>query len=488
MRATATTRTPADTEADTIAVGVFEDEEVAHDLPGAPLAALLASGEARPAFKHLALVHAAGRRWLLVGLGARDAFDAERARVAAATVVARARELGATTLCWELPHHVDDSVAAGLVEGTALAAYRFDRHRTAPPESGGGPEALVLSAHRDVADAVERAALLAEHANRARDLQNAPGNELTPAALGAYARGLDGLAVEVEGRAAIEDRGMGAFAAVAQGSPQEPALIVLRHEPPGAPGDAPLLALVGKGVTFDSGGISIKGRTGMWRMKQDMSGAAAVVEALAAIARLRLPARVLGVVGAAENMPSGGAFKPGDVVRAMDGTTIEVVDTDAEGRMVLADCVAHAAALGADRIVDVATLTGAIVTALGSTHAGLMSDDDALAGAIEAAGARTGELVWRMPLHEEYARATKGAIADVANTSEPRVAGAIYGAEFIRRFAGGVPWAHLDIAGTAWDTGRAYAAKGPNGFGVRLLVELVAALAGSAGADAGPTI
>jgi leucyl aminopeptidase len=230
-------------------------------------------------------------------------------------------------------------------------------------------------------------------------------------------------------------------------------------------------------VTFDSGGISIKPRTGMWRMKQDMSGGAAVIEAVAAIARLRLPIRVLGVVGATENMPSGGAYKAGDVVTAMDGTTIEIVDTDAEGRLVLADCVTHAVRLGAERIVDVATLTGAVVTALGSTYAGLVSDDDALAAALSAAGERSGELVWRLPLHDEYEQATKGQVADLANTSEPRVAGAIYGATFVRRFAAGVPWAHLDIAGTAWDTGRAYAPKGPTGFGVRLLVALAEGLA-----------
>lgn len=472
MHASATTQTPAETGADTVVVGAFEGEDVAHDLDGAPLGALLASGEARSAFKHLALAHASGRRWLLVGLGARADFDAERARVAAATALGRAKELGCATLCWEVPHHVSDDVVTGLVEGTLLAAYRYDRLRSEPSPDDRGPQELIVSAHHDVAAVVDAAAIVTEHVNRARDLANAPANELTPAALGAHAAAIEGVEVAVEGRAGIAALGMGALLAVSQGSPQEPALITMRYEPPGV--DGPLLAFVGKGVTFDSGGISIKGRTGMWRMKQDMSGGAAVIEAVAAIARLGLPVRVLGIVGATENMPSGAAFKAGDVVRAMDGTTIEVVDTDAEGRMVLGDCVTHAVRLGAERIVDVATLTGAIVTALGSTYAGMMSDDDELAAALEAAGARTGELVWRMPLHAEYEEAVKGKVADVANTSEPRVAGAIFGATFIHRFAGGVPWAHLDIAGTAWDTGRAYAAKGPTGFGVRLLVALAA--------------
>ncbi|HVW16956.1 MAG TPA: leucyl aminopeptidase [Solirubrobacteraceae bacterium] len=476
MNVRATTDAPADTGADTIVVGVFEGEGVAHDADGAPLTALLESGEARRAFKHLALAHSDGLRRLLIGLGERGAFDAERARVAAATALHRARELGSAALCWEAPHGAGADVVAGIVEGTVLAAYRYDRLRSSPPEQGAGPAQLVISAHEDVSAAVKRAAIAAEHCNRARDLQHAPANELTPIALGAHAQAIEGVEVEVAGRERIEALGMGALLAVARGSEQEPALITMRYEPP-QPSSAPLLALVGKGVTFDSGGISIKSRTGMWKMKQDMSGGAAVIEAIAAIARLRLPIRVLGVVGATENMPSGGAYKAGDVVTAMDGTTIEIVDTDAEGRLVLADCVTHAVRLGAGRIVDVATLTGAVATALGTTYAGLMSDDDGLAAALSAAGERTGELVWRLPLHAEYEEATKGTIADLANTSEPRVAGAIYGATFVRHFAAGVPWAHLDIAGTAWDTGRAYAPKGPTGFGVRLLVALAQGLA-----------
>jgi leucyl aminopeptidase len=202
-----------------------------------------------------------------------------------------------------------------------------------------------------------------------------------------------------------------------------------------------------------------------------------VLGAIEAIAELRLPVRILAVVGATENMPSGHAIKPGDVVRAANGTTIEVINTDAEGRMVLADCLTHAVDLGAERLVDIATLTGAIITALGSTHAGLMASDDDWAAQVEAAGTATGELVWRLPLHPEYAKALDSDTADLMNVNEARKAGSIVAAEFLKRFTGDVPWAHLDIAGTAWGAGRPYAAKGGSGFGVRLFVELARSLA-----------
>jgi leucyl aminopeptidase len=214
-------------------------------------------------------------------------------------------------------------------------------------------------------------------------------------------------------------------------------------------------------------------------MKFDMSGGAAVLEATGAIARLGLPVRVVSVIGATENLPSGHAFKPGDILRAKTGTTIEIVNTDAEGRLVLADCLAHAVELGAERIVDLATLTGAILTTFGKTYAGLFGSDDAWCDAVAAAASRSGEIVWRLPLHDEYAKAIEGKVADLANAVEDRRAGSIVAAEFLRRFVGDVPWAHLDMAGTAWDLGRPYAAKGGSGWGVRLLVELARASSGS---------
>ena len=232
-------------------------------------------------------------------------------------------------------------------------------------------------------------------------------------------------------------------------------------------------------MTFDSGGISIKPGAKMSEMKFDMSGGAAALEATGAIARLGLPVRVVTVIGATENMPSGHALRPGDILRAKTGTTIEIVNTDAEGRLVLADCLAHAVELGAERLVDLATLTGAIVVSLGKTYAGLIGNDDAWCADVAAAGERTGEIVWRLPLHEEYAKAIEGKYADIANAVETRQAGSIAAAEFLKRFVGDVPWAHLDIAGTAWDLGRAYAAKGGSGWGVRLLVELARAHGGA---------
>ncbi|HMJ01850.1 MAG TPA: leucyl aminopeptidase [Conexibacter sp.] len=473
MRIAATTDGPLATDGDTIAVGVFESEDVAHDVAAGTLQGLLDRGEARRAFKRLAVTHAEGRRWIVVGLGARDAFDAERARIAAAAVHGRARELGTTTLCWEVPHHVGDAVVAGLVEGTVLAGYRFDRYRN-HPEDEGRLETLLVSAHHDVSEPVGIATVVAEAQNRARDLQNAPGNEVTPAFLAHRAHELvgeaGGLHVEVLGEQEIRTHGMGAFAAVAQGSQQEAQLIVLRYEGPAAGG--PLLALVGKAVTFDSGGISLKPGMRMSDMKFDMSGGAAVLEAIGAIARLQLPIRALGIVGATENMPSGNAVKPGDIVRALNGTTIEIVNTDAEGRLVLADCLAHAVALGAERIVDVATLTGAIVIALGDSHAGLLSNDDGWAAAVEEAARAAGEPVWRLPLHESYAELIRGRYADVMNAVESRKAGSITAAEFLHRFVDDVPWAHLDIAGTGWDTGRPYAGQGGSGWGVHTLVAL----------------
>jgi leucyl aminopeptidase len=225
-------------------------------------------------------------------------------------------------------------------------------------------------------------------------------------------------------------------------------------------------------VTFDSGGISLKPGAKMAEMKFDMSGGAAVIGALGAIARLGLPVRIVAVVGATENLPSGRSAKPGDIVRASNGTTVEINNTDAEGRLVLADCLCHAIGLGAERIVDLATLTGAVIIALGSTYAGLISNDDELAVRVSDAGERSGEIVWRLPLHPEYDELVKGVYGDLDNAPEGRKAGTITGATFLSKFVGEVPWAHLDIAGSAWDLGRAYAPKSASGYGVRLLVDL----------------
>jgi leucyl aminopeptidase len=483
---------PEATDADTVVVGLFEGEEPRAGAGGRvpdPLGELVASGEAQRSFKALALTHADGKRWLTVGLGARKDFTPERARVAAALARERARELSARVLCWEIPAagrgradgaDASAAVAGALVEGTILADYSFDVHKSAEADDRG-PEAkpkhldaLIVSGGGPVESAVADAAIVAAAVNAARDLQNRPGNDLTPTALADYARALgeeiEGLRVEVEGRAGIEGLGMGAFAAVAQGSEQDPALIVLRYESSDAKG--PLLGFVGKAVTFDSGGISLKPGAKMAEMKFDMSGGAAVLEAVAAVARLGLPVRLLAVVGATENLPDGRAVKPGDIVTAKNGKTIEINNTDAEGRLVLADCLCHAVSLGAERIVDLATLTGAVIIALGSTYAGIMSNDEKLTEQLTTAGERTGEILWRLPLHPEYDELVAGKYADLDNAPEARKAGTIMGAAFLQNFVSETPWAHLDIAGSAWDLGRAYVGKGASGYGVRLLVEL----------------
>ena len=480
MDVEARTASPLETDADTIAVGVFEGEDVAHDVPGGALGALLQSGEARRAFKRIAVTHAEGRRFVVVGLGARDEFDGERARVAAAVAHGRARELGASTLCWEVPHHVDDAVVGGLVEGTLLHAYRFDRYKRSHenPRSVGR---LLASAHHDISEPVRHAAVIARAQNRARDLANTPANDLTPSALAEYAvrvaERFPGLRATVIGEEEIRAMGMGAFAAVAQGSAQPAQLIRLDYAGPDAAETR--LALVGKAVTFDTGGISLKPSAKMFEMKFDMAGGAAVIEAIAAIAELNLPVRVLGLVGATENMPGGTAVKPGDIVTAVDGTTIEVNNTDAEGRLVLADCLSYALREGADRIVDVATLTGGIVVALGSVYAGLMSNDDGWASAVLSSAQQTGELLWRMPLHPDYAEMVKGRYAQITNMTERREATGIAGGEFLHHFVGEVPWAHLDIAGTGYDVRKPYFTdKGATGFGVRLMVDVARTLAG----------
>jgi leucyl aminopeptidase len=476
----ATTASPLAAGADTIVVGVFEDEDVAHDLSGSALGELLTSGEARREFKRLAVTHADGVRAILVGLGKRSKFDAERARTVAAVAHRRAREIGATTLCWEVPHHVGDEVVEGLVEGTLLHAYRFERYKPGDrDEDSREVERLLLSAHHDVSAPVSTATILANAQNRARDLGNTPANDLGPTALAGYAEELAGrlgIRAAVLDEATIRELGMGAFAAVAQGSVEQARLIRLEYDGTdggGGNGDVPLIALVGKAVTFDSGGISLKPAATMHEMKFDMCGGAAVIEAIAALAELRAPVRVIGLIGATENLPSGTAVKPGDIVRALDGTTIEVNNTDAEGRLVLADCISYARREGAERLVDVATLTGGIVVALGSTYAGLMSNDDAWAQQVERSAQRTGELVWRMPLHRDYVEMIKGRYGQIVNSPSKREATALTAGEFLHHFAGDVPWAHLDIAGTAWDVRRAYYAdKGATGYGVRLLVDV----------------
>jgi leucyl aminopeptidase len=470
----------ADVGADVAVVGLAEGGSLPAELADAPGAA-----DAKAGFKKLAVLHPEGRRVIVAGLGKPAELDAERLRVVAALAAKRAAALNAGALAWGLPEGPGPAEAAtALVEGTILASYRFDRYRSRdaddPPPSELERLTLADAGAGGVARAAEVARVAAEAANRARTLQDLPSNDLTPAALADRAAEVagehDALSIEVLDREAIAAAGMGGLVAVSQGSAAEPRLIVMRYEG-GGPG--PRIGLVGKAVTFDSGGISIKPSSGMHEMKMDMSGGAAVIEALGAIAELGLELDLVAVVPATENMPSGAAIKPGDIITQLNGKTVEVNNTDAEGRLILADALTYAVReLGAERLVDIATLTGAVLIALGSTYAALISNDDDWAAAVERAAAETGELAWRLPLHPEYKQLTKGTVADLTNAAAKRKAGTIYAGSFLEEFTDDVPWAHLDIAGTAWDTGREYVGKGATGFGVRLFVRLAADLAG----------
>jgi leucyl aminopeptidase len=463
---------PAEVEADLLVLGLHEDGDLPAALTGAP-----GAGDARGGYKKMAVIHPEKpARALVVGLGKRNEMDAERARVAAALAAKEALRLEAKSIAWLLPTSDDDAATAeGLVTGTILGSYRFDEFRTPDPDDPAPPEieSLALIGTADVGAAAEAGRICAEAQNRARDLQSLPSNVATPSYLagraGEIASAHDSVSTEVLGRKEIVERKMGGLVAVSQGTAEEPQLIVLRYEG-GGPG--PKLGLVGKGVTFDTGGISLKPSAGMPDMKMDMSGAAAVLEAVAAIAELELPIDVIAVIPSTENMPSGTAIKPGDIITQYNGKTVEVNNTDAEGRLILADALAYAVELGAERVVDLATLTGAVLIALGSTYAALISNDDDLAAEVDGAGATTGEIVWRLPLHPEYKEITTGRVADLTNASEKRKAGTIYAGSFLEEFVDGTPWAHVDIAGTAWDVGRPYTGDAASGYGVRLLVEL----------------
>ncbi len=471
-------------DADLVAIGLFEGEELSEPLGSTP-----GAGDASADFKSsITIFPGKPERVAIIGLGPKGDFTVERARVAGAVAQSALKKVKGEALAWMLPETASTAgdadpgaVAAALVEGATLAAFEFDRFKSGSDGKEAVPElrAIEISATTDVADAVRIGEAVANAGNRARYLQSLPANVATPEYLAGRAReiadGHDSLTVEVLDRAGIIDAGMGGLEAVAKGGADvEPRLITLKYTGRGA---GETLGLVGKSVTFDTGGISIKPSAGMHEMKMDMSGGAAVLEAVAAIAELEVPIDLIAVLPATENMPSGTALKPGDIITQLNGKTVEVTNTDAEGRLILADALVHCAREGADRMVDIATLTGAVLIGLGSTYAALLSNDDDLAAQVSAAGEASGEMVWRLPLHDEYKDLTKGEITDLVNASAQRKAGTIYAASFLEEFTQGKPWAHLDIAGTAWDTGREYWGKGPTGFGVHLLVALARALA-----------
>jgi len=370
------------------------------------------------------------------------------------------------------------SLSRASLEGALLGDYDSDTYRSDRKDLSVQSFTLVASSTADkgaVETGFAEGAIIGESQNFARVLVNEPGNKLTPTILGQRAAEMAeevGLGWEVHSTEKLHELKMGAFAAVAQGSEEPPALIVLRYEPEGVT-DGPVLGLIGKGITFDTGGISIKPPEKMELMKYDMAGSAAMLGAMRAIALLKPKVRVIAVVCSAENMPDGKAYKPGDVVTAMSGKTIDVINTDAEGRLVLADGITYARQLGATHLIDAATLTGAIGVALGLINAGAFSNDEETFAKFNAALTTSGEKFWRMPLGEEYADLIKSDIADIKNTGG-RHGGASTAAEFLHVFAEDTPWIHLDIAGLAWiEDSKPYIAKGPSGVAVRSILEWV---------------
>ncbi len=414
-----------------------------------------------------------------VGAGPLERLDADALRTAAAAVAARMASTH-RSLVWQLDESLPlslDEQARAVVEGVSYGAYdpgawRSARARRETPE-------LTLVSPADVQAVASRAGRVSSFVTLARDLANAPANLLTPAALAEQAAEIEGLEVEALGPDRIAELGMGALAAVAGGSVNEPRVIVLRYEPDAARSDL-TLGLVGKAVTFDAGGLSIKPALRLHEMKGDMAGGAAVIAGLGAIAALELPVRAVGVVACCENLLGAGAFRPGDVLTAANGKTIEIVNTDAEGRLVLADALWYARELGATHVVDFATLTGAMTLAMGDWFAGYFANDDAWSAEIEAAAAVSGDAAWRWPLHPRYRRYIDSVYADMRNATELREGSPILAAEFLREFAGDGPWAHVDMAGTGYlarSRGDFLRVKGGTGYGVRLIVELATSLA-----------
>ena len=481
---------PADCDTDVLIVPVFDGEAAASALPWLDKATngeagrALASGEIRGRLYESFLTPvvsgaAKARRIALIGAGKAADFDLERLRkvATAAALMARGKRIPRVAFMVRGSFLPADAVQAAT-EGLVLAAFSVDQYKTG--ERFGPPATDLAIVPADAGQgqalqrAIERGTILGESSNLARSFANEPSNVLTPRVFAERATAIArdaGVDVEVLDEKAIERHRMGLLLGVARGSSEPPRVIVLRHDPPGAP-KTPVLGLVGKGITFDTGGISIKPAEGMERMKDDMAGGAAVVCAMRAISLLKAPIRVVGVVPTTENMPGGRAMKPGDVLTGASGKTVEVINTDAEGRLILGDGLWYAQQLGATHLIDVATLTGACVVGLGKAASGLFGRPDSWRDTIREVAQRAGDRCWPLPLYDEYFDQIRSEIADMMN-SGGRAGGACTAAIFLKEFAGDVPWAHMDIAGTAWaDEAKPYQPKGPIGIAVRTLAEL----------------
>ena len=476
----------------TVIIGLFEEDRLDEGTPPVMDAAvrrylknILLLGDFKGKKNQIAVVYPQGSappaRLVLVGLGPRGNFTLEVARQASGAAVRSALALGVTQITStvhgiELPGASPEWCAQATTEGALLGAYRYDAYQTNATPSPVLDTFTLVCGQRTRANAISAGVAIgkitAEAAIVARNLSNMPGNALSPADLGEFAEKMakrSHLKCKALTRNAIEKEGMGALLAVSQGSVAPPRFIILEYGEAAEAHDT--LVFVGKGVTFDSGGLSIKPADRMEEMKHDMSGAAAVVGALQAIAELQLPLHVVGLIPATENLPSGSAMRPGDVIRALSGKTIEIINTDAEGRLILADALGYACRYKPAAVIDLATLTGACVVALGQAASGMMGNNEALMAAVRTAGESSGERVWPLPLWEDYHDLIKSHIADVKNTGG-RWGGALTAGAFLEKFVD-YPWVHLDIAGTAWiDSDKPYCPKGATGVGARLLVEL----------------
>ena len=500
MNTTISLSTPSEVEAEALVAVVLDHSSQTNDKDKKPelkaatgdaavqsaSAELLASGEVTGKANETNLLHkpagVRAKRLLLISGGSAKKFSPYDLRRIAGAAVRTLKSRGIRTFAFVAPSGIAPQEAVrAIVEGAHVGNFDPDYYRSDRKDQRIDAITIVATGDKSANEAAAREArIVGESQNFTRDLVNEPSNRMTPTILADRAKKMCaevGLKCEVYGADKIKEMKMGAFWSVAQGSDEPPALIVMTYEPAGAP-QKPVLGLVGKGITFDTGGISIKPADGMEKMKYDMAGGATMIGTMRAIALLKPKVKVIGIVCATENMPSGKAQKPGDVQIAMSGKSIEIINTDAEGRLVLADGLFYARQLGCTHLVDAATLTGAVVVALGYTNAGIFANDDDMYNRFKDANSKAGEKMWRMPLDDEYKDQIRSSIADIVN-SGGRWGGAVTAAMFLKEFAEDTPWIHLDIAGTAWmEDQKPWIAKGPSGIALRSLVEFVKGFAG----------
>jgi leucyl aminopeptidase len=496
MQITQEAKPLATIETEALVTYVFDDNEGPQgrvleldQLAGGLLSRLNKSGELTGKSLETTLIHApAGlkaARLLLVGAGKREQFTSATLRKLAGVALRYLKNRSVHSFAFVLREGaVTEENAQAVVEGFLTADFETDKYKTDKKKDKFIDNVAIAGFSNGEKAVVEkgitRGRIIGEAQNFTRDLVNEPANKLTPKILAEKAEAMAkeaGLAVEVLDEKKIADLKMGALLSVAQGSVEPPRMIVITYTPANGKAGTPVVGLVGKAVTFDTGGISIKPADGMEKMKYDMAGGATMIGIMKALAALKPGVKVICVVPATENMPGGKAQKPGDIQTAMSGKTIEVLNTDAEGRLILADAVHYAKQLGATHLVDAATLTGAIVVALANVNVGVFGSDQAWTDKLLASAKEAGEKMWQLPMDDEYREFIKGSFADIQNIGSGKGGGSITGAWFIREFAGDTPWIHLDIAGTAWnDDAKPWLAKGPTGVGLRTLVKLVMSL------------